>query len=84
MTCTKGSTPPENMLQNLPADAPRADVLLLGCGDARHALYSLWAHLSGLRGSGRWDGVGARALSFTLNDKEPAVLARVLLLLHMF
>ncbi|CAN0072403.1 unnamed protein product, partial [Hapterophycus canaliculatus] len=37
-----GCTPPEYLLGGVPKDARRADVLLLGCSDARHALFTLW------------------------------------------
>lgn len=96
----------------MPKDARRADMLLLGCSDARHALYTLWTYGSECnRERGRWDSLGAedrrhhqqqqqqqqqgssaaaladgslRTLRFTLNDREPACLARVLLLLQLF
>ncbi|CAM9594174.1 unnamed protein product, partial [Sphacelaria rigidula] len=90
-----GCTPPENLIGWLPKDAQRADILLLGCSDARHVLYTLWAYASecaeiasaGSNGA----GLGSlprpgslRVLRFTLNDREPACMARVLLLLQMF
>lgn len=80
-------------------DARRADMLLLGCSDARHALFTLWTYGSECsRERGRWDGLtseerrqqnqqhpdGLRTLRFTMNDREPACLARVLLLLQLF
>eukprot|EP00903_Cladosiphon_okamuranus_P010856 g10255.t2 len=108
-----GCTPPENLLGGIPKDAWRADMLLLGCSDARHALFTLWAYGSECNQErARWDRLdpeerrqqqqqrrqkqkqkenqnqtadgGLRALRFTLNDREPACLARVLLLLQLF
>ncbi|CAN0454568.1 unnamed protein product, partial [Ectocarpus sp. 12 AP-2014] len=94
-----GCTPPEYLLGGVPMDARRADMLLLGCSDARHALFTLWTYGSECsRERGRWDGLspeerrqqnqqhpdGLRTLRFTMNDREPACLARVLLLLQLF
>lgn len=91
-----GCTPPENLLGYIPKDARRADILLLGCSDARHALFTLWSHASECnRDRGRWEEEGIvgrsgnpsealQTLRFTLNDREPACLARVLLLLQLF
>lgn len=76
-------------------------MLLLGCSDARHALFTLWTLGSERnRERRRWGRLGAeernqlqregslpdgvQTLRFTLNDREPACLARVLLLLQLF
>lgn len=81
-------------------------MLLLGCSDARHALFTLWTYGSECnRERRRWHRLAAeeriklqqqrrqregsvddslRTLRFTLNDREPACLARVLLLLQLF
>eukprot|EP00752_Nemacystus_decipiens_P011512 g10222.t1 len=68
-----GNTPPTDLLQHVPHDAPRADVLILGCGDLRDLLYSILLH-----------GSRSRTVSFVLNDYEPAVHARNLILLQLF
>ena len=68
-----GNTPPTDLLQHVPHDSPRADVLSLGCGDLRDVLYSILLH-----------GRRPRALSFVLNDYEPAIHARNLILLQLF
>lgn len=75
-----GNVPPTDLLQYISHDEARADILCLGCGDLRDLLYSLLLH--GRRGVG--GGPSPRPLSFTLNDWEPAVHARNLLLLQMF
>ncbi|CAN0594929.1 unnamed protein product, partial [Ectocarpus sp. 12 AP-2014] len=62
-----------------PHDAERADVLSLGCSDLRDLLYSVLLH--GRRGVSC--GPVRRQLSFTLNDWEPAIHARNLMLLQM-
>ena len=67
-----GNTPPTDLLQHVPRDAPRADILSLGCGDVRDVLYSILLH-----------GLRLPVLSFTLNDWEPAIHARNLILLQM-
>lgn len=63
-------------------------MLLLGCSDARHVLFTLWVYASECsrrRGLGMPAPAGRlRTLRFTLNDREPACLARVLLLLQLF
>ncbi|CAM9358762.1 unnamed protein product [Scytosiphon promiscuus] len=75
-----GNTPPTDLLQHVPPDATRADVLSLGCGDLRNILYSILLH-------GRYGGMGRgrtpRALSFTQNDWEPAIHARNIILIQM-
>lgn len=85
-----GCTPPENLLANVPKDVGQADILLLGCSDARHVFYTLWVLARECAtGPDRVLGFYAHpdrplALRFNLNDREPACLARVLLLLQMF
>ncbi|CAM9120897.1 unnamed protein product [Ectocarpus sp. 6 AP-2014] len=74
-----GNTPPTDLLQHVPHDAERADVLSLGCSDLRDLLYSVLLH--GRRGVSC--GPVPRQLSFTLNDWEPAIHARNLMLLQM-
>ncbi|KAF9476995.1 hypothetical protein BDN70DRAFT_862417 [Pholiota conissans] len=67
-----GNTPPICLTQGL-APEKRADILLLGCGDPRNILYTVYADL----------GDGNRPLDVTCCDWEPAVLARNILLLTM-
>ncbi|CAN0365478.1 unnamed protein product, partial [Ectocarpus sp. 8 AP-2014] len=74
-----GNTPPTDLLQHVPHDTKRADVLSLGCSDLRDLLYSVLLH--GRRGVSC--GPVPRQLSFTLNDWEPAIHARNLMLLQM-
>ncbi|PFH50432.1 hypothetical protein AMATHDRAFT_75636 [Amanita thiersii Skay4041] len=63
-----GNTPAVSFTQDLPPELP-ANVLSLGCGDARNILYTVYADL------------GARMkFDFTCCDFEPAVLARNVLL----
>lgn len=63
----------------MPHDASRAEVLSLGCSDLRDLLYSLVLH--GRRGVKC--GPVPRQLSFVINDWEPAIHARNLMLLQM-
>ncbi|KAI9217874.1 hypothetical protein BC828DRAFT_239673 [Blastocladiella britannica] len=53
----------------------RRDALLLGCGDLRSVLYSVQEAL-------RKGAPSSAALGFVLNDHQPEVLARNLLVLH--
>ncbi|KAG1742518.1 hypothetical protein EDB19DRAFT_1827716 [Suillus lakei] len=50
----------------------KADVLLLGCGDPRHILYTVYTNSAGSQGS--------RKLDFTCCDIESAVIARNVIL----
>ncbi|KAG1781878.1 hypothetical protein EV702DRAFT_1265581 [Suillus placidus] len=50
----------------------KADVLLLGCGDPRHILYTVYTNSTGLQAS--------RKLDFTCCDLESAVIARNVIL----
>ncbi|CAM9288454.1 unnamed protein product [Ectocarpus fasciculatus] len=75
-----GNTPPTDLLQHIPHDAPHAEILSLGCGDLRDFLYSVLLH--GRRGVSC--GPVPRRFSFTMNDWEPAIHARNLMLLQMF
>ncbi|KII85956.1 hypothetical protein PLICRDRAFT_56433 [Plicaturopsis crispa FD-325 SS-3] len=67
-----GNTPPVCLTQHLSPEED-ADVLLLGCGDPRHVLYTIFA-------SGADQVNAARRLDFTCCDVEPAILARNALL----
>ncbi|EGO26732.1 hypothetical protein SERLADRAFT_436555 [Serpula lacrymans var. lacrymans S7.9] len=67
-----GNTSATCLTRDLPPEAP-ANILLLGCGDARNVLYTIYcdtAHLS-------------RRLDFTCCDIDPAILARNVILLTM-
>ena len=55
----------------------RPDVLVLGCGEVRSCLYSLWRNTESLL-SGQFTGV-----QFVLNDCNAAVLARNLVFLYL-
>ncbi|KAL4077707.1 hypothetical protein J3A83DRAFT_4475246 [Scleroderma citrinum] len=67
-----GNTPAVCLTENLPPER-HADVLLLGCGDARHILYTVYA-------DGTHPTAGPRKLDVTCCDMEAAVLARNTLL----
>lgn len=74
-----GNTPAEDFLEtNIDHQTP--SVLVLGCGDMRSFLYTLWKNLdsSVQKGPMRFDGV-----HFTLNDNTAAVLARNVLFMYM-
>ncbi|KAK5939811.1 hypothetical protein PMZ80_008193 [Knufia obscura] len=62
------STPAVHLTQNLPPEAEHADILLLGCGDARSILFTLHNAKPGV------------SFDITCNDVEPAVIARNILL----
>ncbi|KAK0207079.1 hypothetical protein DFS33DRAFT_1486591 [Desarmillaria ectypa] len=66
-----GNTSPISLTQDLPPDVP-ADILLLGCGDPRNILYTLYSDLR--------CGASHRRLDVTCCDIEPAILARNILL----
>ncbi|PFH50430.1 hypothetical protein AMATHDRAFT_47924 [Amanita thiersii Skay4041] len=68
-----GNTPAVCFTQDLPPEVP-ANLLSLGCGDARNILYTAYADL----------GAPTRKFGFTCCDYEPAILARnVLLFTHI-
>ncbi|EPQ57665.1 hypothetical protein GLOTRDRAFT_128021 [Gloeophyllum trabeum ATCC 11539] len=66
-----GNTAAVCLTQDLPPGRP-ADVLLLGCGDVRNVLYTVYADLP--------SPAGPRQLDFTCCDYQPAILARNILL----
>lgn len=70
-----GNTSPIFLLQHVPPEDD-ADILLLGCGDPRNILYSLYA-------AGEDTNSDNRKLDFTCCDFEPAVIARNILLLTL-
>ncbi|EEH47199.2 uncharacterized protein PADG_03297 [Paracoccidioides brasiliensis Pb18] len=64
-----GSTPALNLTQDIPHDES-ASLLLLGCGDVRHILFTCFMNSSS----------EPRALDFTCCDSQSAVIARNVLL----
>lgn len=69
-----GNTPAKQLMHNVPAYVDCAKLLLLGCGDPRHILFTVWS----LRSAG---GLSARqCMDFTACDIEPSILARNIIL----
>ncbi|KAG9101414.1 hypothetical protein FS749_007221 [Ceratobasidium sp. UAMH 11750] len=69
-----GNTPPVCLTQDLSPEQS-ADILLLGCGDPRHILFTLYADLTVPQ--------RPRPLTFTCCDLDPAILARNVILLTL-
>ena len=72
-----GNTSPQDLLQSITADVSEPEVLLLGCGDIRSCLYTLWNNFDP-RHSRHFKGV-----HFVLNDTSAAVLARNIMFLYL-
>ena len=72
-----GNTPPEDLLQSITGDVSEPEVLLLGCGDLRSCLYTLWNNFDP-RHSRQFKGV-----HFILNDVSIGVLARNIIFLYL-
>ena len=72
-----GNTPPEDLLQSITAYVSEPEVLLLGCGDIRSCLYTLWSNFDS-RNSRHFKGV-----HFVLNDISAAILARNIMFLYL-
>ena len=73
-----GNTPAEDLLESCIGER-RPLVLLLGCGDLRSCLYTLWKNFHpSIPDSARFDCV-----HFTLNDYSAAVLARNIIFLYL-
>jgi len=72
-----GNTPPEDLLQSITTDILIPDVLLLGCGDLRSCLYTLWSNFDH-RHARKFKGV-----HFVLNDINAAALARNIIFLYL-
>ncbi|KAI0178446.1 hypothetical protein BJ166DRAFT_51283 [Pestalotiopsis sp. NC0098] len=66
-----GNTPAVSLTEDLPPH-DRADILLLGCGDIRHILFT--AH---------FDRISSRKLDITCNDNERHIIARNVLILTL-
>ncbi|CAE6457748.1 unnamed protein product [Rhizoctonia solani] len=67
-----GNTPAVSLTQDLSPEQSVADILLLGCGDPRSILFTIYSDLT-VSGD-------ERKFDFTCCDIEPAVLARNILL----
>eukprot|EP01041_Mallomonas_annulata_P000540 gene540-1033_t len=72
-----GNSPAKFLLETVPIDAVRANILLLGCGDNRHILYTCSSNLL-LNG-----GQIPLLLDITMCDMEPSIHARNIILLKM-
>ncbi|KAJ1303001.1 hypothetical protein OPQ81_011203 [Rhizoctonia solani] len=70
-----GNTGAVSLTQDLSPEQSSADILLLGCGDPRNILFTLYSELT--------VGQGARQIDITCCDIEPAVLARNVLLFSL-
>ena len=68
-----GNTAPTDLLQGVSPDQEQANVLLLGSGDLRSTLFSLWYRAE----------KPVQPVLFTCNDGSPHVVARNLILLDM-
>ncbi|CAE7201000.1 unnamed protein product, partial [Rhizoctonia solani] len=68
-----GNTAAISLTQDLSPEQSAADILLLGCGDPRNILFTLYLDLT----------IGTRKLDITCCDIEPAVLARNILLFSL-
>ncbi|KAJ1441162.1 hypothetical protein B484DRAFT_118187 [Ochromonadaceae sp. CCMP2298] len=69
-----GNTPAKSLLQHIPADQACARLLLLGCGDSRHLLFSAYC-------AQRAGGLAAQqSLSLVMCDIIPSVMARNIVL----
>ncbi|EPS39897.1 hypothetical protein H072_6313 [Dactylellina haptotyla CBS 200.50] len=76
-----GNSPAINLVDHLPPDLD-ADILLLGCGDARNILFTLWTESHDTVDKDK-DASKLRTFKFTCCDIEGAVIARNILLLAM-
>lgn len=72
-----GNTPAKLLVSNIPVHVDRARILLLGCGDARHILFTIYATQS-------MGGLAAQqSLDIVACDHEPSILARNILLFKL-
>ncbi|CAE6441890.1 unnamed protein product, partial [Rhizoctonia solani] len=67
-----GNTAAISLTQDLSPEQSAADILLLGCGDPRNILFTLYSDLT--------KGQAVRQIDVTCCDIEPAILARNILL----
>jgi len=72
-----GNTPPENLLQSITETTSIPQILLLGCGDLRSCIFTLWSNFYH-KHSRHFKGV-----HFVLNDGSAAVLARNIIFLYL-
>lgn len=78
-----GSTPAVSLIAHQPPAKETADILLLGCGDIRNILYTVFCNQNGKHGysftglTSVQDPLKAKHLVFTCCDIEPAILGRV-------
>eukprot|EP00397_Hematodinium_sp_SG-2012_P003465 GEMP01003473.1.p1 GENE.GEMP01003473.1~~GEMP01003473.1.p1 ORF type:complete len:1141 (+),score=260.53 GEMP01003473.1:192-3614(+) len=74
-----GNTPPAYLFPGVSPTEPNVRVLSIGCGDLRSPAYSLWREYTTLflRGNER------QHVTFTLNDYNPHVIARNVVLLDL-
>ena len=72
-----GNTPAKLLTRNIPVDQPSANILLLGCGDPRHVLFTSWS-LSQMGGLSV-----KQKLNFLICDIEPAIIARDIFLFKL-
>ena len=70
-----GSVPPSYLLRGVPLSKKHAHILVLACGDIRSVLYTV-SRRSAAHGS-------FPKIKFTLNDNEPCVIARNIILLWL-
>ena len=74
---TVGNTPAKLLTAHIPVYQPVAKILLLGCGDPRHILYTTWCHQQAGELS------NDQILSVTTCDIEPSTIARNILLYRL-
>jgi Domain of unknown function (DUF4470) len=74
---TVGNTPAKLLTAHIPVYQPIAKILLLGCGDPRHILYTTWCHQQAGELS------NDQILSVTTCDIEPSTIARNILLFRL-
>ncbi|CAE6445341.1 unnamed protein product [Rhizoctonia solani] len=70
-----GNTAAISLTQDLSPEQSAADILLLGCGDPRNIIFTLY--------SDRLIGQAVRSIDITCCDIEPAILARNILLFSL-
>lgn len=72
-----GNTPAKNLLNTCPVDLEKVSLLLLGCGDPRHVLYSSYcAEKSGKMAA-------EQKLSIVMCDIQAPIIARNVILMRL-